>query len=695
MMKILFLAYLVWAGRLWRNAFAKALGWERRGAPSFVLGAFAHLLLFGLLSAIFVVWYRITPFVVFGILAVAGAIAFFANRRAVSLPAQHPVADDSVPARPLQKSRSLFFLFFIVLVAAAALLFSRQSSAVLLSPWQAIDGWYLPVFFILTAVLGFLLFSKLPHRAILLTIIAYSVIQHFYLPAAHELPWGGDVWRHTAVEQRLLEQKFYPPVLFGTEAKYHLLRIAYYEISLPEALLIPNKYAYGYLWGTTTLLAQALGIDLLSLNRWLGPITFGVMFPILLERLGVILFKSRRYALWLATLSALPFPLQSLGALTLPVSLGLLTFIFALDVWFSLPPSHRARRLFFAFSGLFVFGYTLYALLLWFLLAIRRPSLEKRVWEWLKISIGIVFFPVIEFFAGTSRWPESWDAWRAVKQAIGQFSGWFFASLIRPHDIPSANLVFNHLPFQAFTPSIFLSWRWWIIPALAALWGTAFYGALKAWREGDWRWRAFAFFGSTALGGYLVGWYFLEGERLFVRRLDALLAVLLIVFFLKGVQSIVSKPYTLISIPYTLVVFLFAWFTTATYASGPDLRVVSRDEYRAAEFIWEVEKPREKHCVVADTWLLLALEGISERAVVGGGFPIDRNFGQKERVELLKEMISNPRPELLAAAKEKTGADRCSVALDAGAVSEIVRDKLTYIFRAEPARLGGALVWQE
>jgi len=91
----------------------------------------------------------------------------------------------------------------------------NNSASVLDSPWQTIDKYYLPIFFLLTFFLVLIVFSQYKVKFILSLIVFHSLLLHLYLPVTHVLPWGGDVWRHIGIETSLSRGEIYPPVLAG------------------------------------------------------------------------------------------------------------------------------------------------------------------------------------------------------------------------------------------------------------------------------------------------------------------------------------------------------------------------------------------------------------------------------------------------------------------------------------------------
>jgi hypothetical protein len=77
--------------------------------------------------------------------------------------------------------------------------------------------------------------------------------------------------------------------------------------------------------------------------------------------------------------------------------------------------------------------------------------------------------------------------------------------------------------------------------------------------------------------------------------------------------------------------------------------------------VWQVEKNNTSghYCVIADTYPLLALEALSAKRIVGGGFPIDQYFGQKEREEIFQELNQEFSAPMWQRAQNVTGAKEC------------------------------------
>jgi hypothetical protein len=77
--------------------------------------------------------------------------------------------------------------------------------------------------------------------------------------------------------------------------------------------------------------------------------------------------------------------------------------------------------------------------------------------------------------------------------------------------------------------------------------------------------------------------------------------------------------------------------------------------------VWQVEKNNGSghYCVIADTYPLLAIEALSAKRIVGGGFPIDQYFGQREREEIFQTLNQEFSTTTWQRALGVTGANTC------------------------------------
>jgi len=690
---ILFVIYLVLVGDWWREILRRLFGMNGKTWMIRVLAWLTSFLLLGLVSSIFVVFNKLSLGLIWWVYLLVALLTLiiysFLSRQ--SYQREVGVWTEQVKEKILfKKSLLLPILYVILWLAGFYLLLISKSNTVLQSPWQTISEYYLPIFFVLTLLSGIFLFARYKIKMILFIFILQSILLHLYLPLSHQQPWGGDVWRHLAIESQIEEGRQILPVLVGPEAEWQ----EKVGVDVPKVFFSPQKYTYSQLWGTTVLLSQTLQADLITVNKWLVPILWSIVMPFILFRIGWLLFNSRRKGLWLTWLSFLAFPFQALGGLTLPVSLGYLTFFFVLMLWLQyLRDNYSGQKwLVVLFSILMLFGYSLHFILIW--LIILFSYILKKI-QHRGVGIGLLFasffiLPVVELVSKLSHWPEKLNFLDNIYQLVGQFTGWFYASLIRPHDILSGNILFNHTPDYAFVTNIFTTWRWYLIPLMIIFILLFKYSVWKiVWQKVNQGWGVLVWLVCLVWGGYFIDWYVLVGDRLLTRRLDLLLAFLWLLFVTYALHYILSKckvKKLFVKISILLAIFILSWFGTMTYASGPDMRVVSASEYLAAEMI----SNNHGGCVLADTWTLLALEGLTAKDIVGGGFPINYQFGQSERVDLLEQFTIKPSLGLLDQAKELTGAEACCLILDKELVNKTEVDG---IYGVEAQKVDNLLVW--
>lgn len=705
----LFGLYLWGTGLLWRSFYLHLYQMAPRSLVSRVFGPLTSWFTILSFGAVCVVWYTLTPFLNWLCLLLGAIVSV-----SVSYIAKGKRLKKDTHALTLRTSWKLFpckpmlaIAFLLVGILFFVIVSRSSSSDILFSPWQSLDLLLLPAFFLLTLALGVLVFSKIKVTGLLFLIVTHSLLLHLYLPASHEQPWGGDVWRHVAAESQLVEGEVIPPVLFGDEVKKREIL----GLQIPEALVIPHKYIYGQFWAGAVIISQLTAIDLVSFNIWYLPLLWGVTFPILLFYLGKTLFHSIHKGMVLSFLGSVPFTFQALGSFTLPNSLGFLLFLFVLSLWFRFLREGRSHQatvpMFFALFS--VFGYLLYAMILW---AVICASLLFRYLDSLKVRLvslvgktvactcAVLFFPVIDALVGGSVLQERFPIIQTGKQMFGELSGWYMARAIRPYDTAVGNIFYNHTPSYSFVSSVFTDMRWHVfvfVIILILLACAGFYTLLLSKSTSQ---HMLAFLGLLVIGGYLVGWYVFVGDRLFVRRLDPVVALCILLYAIIGTEYLVDffrlryqvrkKAVRVIGI---VSLVLISWSATTVYASGPDMRVLASGEVEAARHVVLQGTRYEQMCIIADAWVLLAIEGLSNGSVVAGGFPVDGNFSQTERALVYKEMQITPRESILEYAKRITGASNCSLLLHQDKLSDEMIALITEVMQVTPIQVGTMIIW--
>ncbi|PIT86567.1 MAG: hypothetical protein COU33_02350, partial [Candidatus Magasanikbacteria bacterium CG10_big_fil_rev_8_21_14_0_10_43_6] len=473
---LVFVFYVWLVGSWWRRILRNIFFMKEKNVMTHVFAWSVVSIILGYVVSICIVWYRFTPVVLFFSYLVTGCcsavLAHFVAKRTWRKKMQAPYPHNTSPSFRLCKMPKVLYLVYLVLWGFLVwILVAGRSSTVAFTPWQVISSYYVPLFFLLSCVLGALLVSTYKTKALLFLVVLHSFLLHAYLPLSHVMPWGGDVWRTMAVEKQIIDGEYIYPVLVGHGAEW----VTIGPFDVPRIFMAPHKYIYGHLWGVTVLLAETMGWSLLHINIWLVPILWSLLMPLIFFRMGRLLYGTPRLGLWFSALTSIPFSLQALGGLTLAVSLGTIVFFFTLMLCIQYLRERVPcqRNIVLMLAVLSLFGYSLYALLTWLILGISlflsllsryviRPVVSKSLVTVMGF-VSIFFIPVVELLAKTSYVPEQLIVWAGVRQLVGQFSGWFYATMIRPHDILSGNIFVNHTPQWAFVENMFTVWRYHVL----------------------------------------------------------------------------------------------------------------------------------------------------------------------------------------------------------------------------------------
>lgn len=566
----------------------------------------------------------------------------------------------------------LVLVYLVLFFVGLNILIHSQTGSNILSPWQIIRNNYLLVYFLLTVVLLRILFSELSAKAVLVLVVFHTFLTVSYLAFSHELFWGADIWRHLATQNSFLQTGGWNEVLVsGTKNVFDF-----------------GKLSYAQFLATGIVLNKIFGLDLILINKWLQPILWAFVFPALLFSFVRETGGEKRLGLLAAIFALLPFALQVTGAFTLPVNFGFLVWLFLVWLLFKYFRERLPEQLLFlVFFGTFlIFGYVLYFILFWLLWLILEVlcfannfSRSKKFVISLLLFLLVAFLiPTLELLFNFSHWPAVLGWQQSIKQIVGNFSGWYLAFGPRTHDIAAGNILFNQTPISSFVPNFLTVDLFWIIPVAFVFWSSSFFGIMRTLRRKDFRLKTLIIFFLGLLASYFLSRYILIGEQILSRRLEAVLAFLVVFFGAYFWYDIFSnkrdffirfRRFFLVTI-----VFLSAGAITASYSFGPDTKTVSANEYRAMQYIWQQMATEDKPCVIGETYPLLALEAITAKNIVGGGFPINVDFSQPERELLLSKLSINTVEEVLGGAKNITKANRCWLVVN-GTTREVRYDR--------------------
>lgn len=515
-------------------------------------------------------------------------------------------------------------------------LIQNQTNVALVSPWQAIGVNYIYIFFAVTLLLGLLVFSRLKSATMLFLFVAFNLLLHSYLPLSHTLFFGADGWRHMAVENNLLF-KTTSQILISANSPTNIWQ----KIDF-------GSLAYSQFNALALFFKTFLGIELLDFFRWFMPLTWSLILPLALFEIGRALNFDKKSALFLVWLSALPFALQVSGSFTLPSNLGFLVWVVALLLQIKLVRANTwAGNIFIILLGLILFfGYSLYFILFWIsyvLLKLSNLSTRQKYFGVLVMILTGLSIPVIELMSHFSSLNRNLNWLGQIKKIFINFSAWYSSVSLQSVDTSVGNIIFNQPPVNARFANIFIMYPQWIFIFMLVFWIVWILGVYKLNKNNERTNTAWLQLSLGLLISYIISRYFLSGENILTRRMDAILAFLIILPIAKYLYNFLKQNSKNKKSLIFLVVFIISAGTTASYTLGPDAPVLSGDEYAAMQNVWEREMAGDKKiCVLADTYPLVALEALSARKVVGGGFPINLYFAQPEYVQLINKSKTDP-----------------------------------------------------
>jgi len=618
-----------------------------------ILAGFLSFAFIGSLAGAFILFGRLNSIVIAFIYLAIGLFSVFIGEIKLKIEKEETNEADEETA-DLEPKKYYMVIFVFLIFAGLYFLARSPSNGALITPWQAISGNYIYLFFLSTLILGTLIFSKISIKSVLFLIIIAYLAMLSYLPFSSDLFWGADGWRHLAVLEQVKNSGSIEIINFSTEGNW-------------VERLNPGLFAYSQFWGVLSSVNLVTSMDLIDLIAWLQPIIAGIILPIILYQLGVALNFGKRKSLFLAWLGLWPFALHTAGAFTLPVNFGLLFFliIFLLLIKrISSPNKWQIPVLIFLFIISF-FSYSLYLILFvlaWIIVEIILYSNKyypNKLKNWMFAGLlifSILAIPMLEIVAGYSKINHQIGLFSSAKQLAGNISGFYLASGPRPHLIEAGNIFFNQAPAYGFVPNGFTEWRYWIVIFMFLAVVAIIFGARQMKKRGASHDNLLIILSLGIIFGYFICRYFLDGSHLLSRRLESVIAVFGIVLIFSALHKLFSKK----AFFPLLFIFIFAVGIASSYSLGPTSRAMSETEYQSARTIWQEIDSSKNYCVIADTYPLLALEALSAKKIIGGGFPIDKDFGQSELVAIYNEMkINNDDESLWNQARSLTGAEKC------------------------------------
>jgi len=626
-----------------------------------VLSSFLVLAILGFVTGILSLVSRFTPLTVSFSIFVC-ALSFSLLKKMIKFENEFlpEIEDDQKQVIEQVPSSKIGLALYLVLVSFAFYFLNiSKTDIAIFTPWQTISVSYIYLFFAATFVLGYLLFSKLKSGMLLFLLIVHSVLLHAYLPLSHEFFYGADGWRHLAIQNSMLS--------LGVEKT---LQFSIVPISFWQRFNF-GSLAYAQFDSLALFFKMLCGLDLIVFLRYFVPVVWSVIFPILMYELARTFDWEKKRALFLVWFSLLPFALQASGSMSLPSNLSFLFWLLVLLLQFKNNQNYSLTGLITItiLGTLSLFGHSLYVvlfglsyILFLFLDSPKTINMIRRIRIITAIIFSVLLIPILELITNFSQLSSKIKLWPQIKAILGSFGAWYAATGLRASDITVGNIIFNQPPLSALVTNVFTINRLWICVFMLALWVAFVFGWNKLLNKQKNNFEIIWLILTVGLfGGYILSRYFLVGENILSRRLDAVLAVLFVLPVAYYLFDILIKQKNTLKQRSLLffVIFVCSLTTTASYTLGPDIQVVSQSQFSAANYVWkEIKNSNDVPCVLSDTYTSLVLEGVSGKKVVGGGFPMNLYFSQPELNRLL--IVSKTQPDqALFQAKKILNSNTC------------------------------------
>ncbi|MBT6757577.1 MAG: hypothetical protein HOA84_04530 [Candidatus Jacksonbacteria bacterium] len=611
----------------------------------------------------------------------------------------------------LRAPKKMLIAFFALAFLFIVLLLIGKTGAHVLTPWNVVHPFALWVVLILTIIVLWSIFSPMKRHGVLVLLIVYSFVLHAYIPITYDGGFGGDRWRHIASEKYLLTGEVYTPSLIG-EKEIPLKTIA--GVTVPEVFIAGNKSSYAPQWILTIFTHQMTGISLEGVDQWLVPLVWFWLIILCVYEISRFLFQDQRWRLFLTFIPITFFPYQVYGGITIPVGFGQLSFLFILWAWLRYVSIGDKKSKYFGLIAILL-GYFHYILhfLLSIILAIlaliqRSISKRKKSIDAIILIVSIVLLaaliPLLEQVFGLSWFTESLASPESIFQGLADAFGRITNLVGYTHygsHIGQGNFLYeaSRLPTSRVS---FLRWPYWPLAISLIIYGTSAIGFWSVLRKkANEAWRCVSAFLVVLSLSYFVSWFVMDGYRTLARRLDLSIALFVSFLFVYGCYSIMGQMSKItvvnkVAPSKMLIVLMIAgvsFATTSTFASGPILDRVTKSEYLASQYIWEKIQNDTEYCVVANTWPLLGLEAASGRTIIGGGFPVYKEYAQPERVKIFETLSKYPTQELFLQALSATEAQRCVYMTEFRFINSRVLAETENLLGPPEKQIGEVFIW--
>lgn len=673
---ILFSVFYCFLNSYWFGLILGKNGFEKEF--QFILGFFCLLFSIAFLTSIPIVLYKITPFYFFIILLLLTITVSLGSKKLSKGRKNNIKTLESkiiLNKSSFEVPKSLYFFGILIFLFLFFLLFRSRTGEYIHSPWTVIHPLYIYGWLAISFIIGYLVFSKCKLKTFLLVIIFCSILLHSYLLIPYEAGFGGDKWRHIGAERWLMDGKVYEPALFGKNVSYK----NFGPLMVPEVFVAGNKTSYANMWGLTIALSWLTGLDVFWIDLFLGFLLFSIFLPFLILKFASLFSKKKEFLYLMIFSPFLFYTFQAYGSITVPMSFAFLPFLFSLiflgQYLKGLISGRRFLILLCFFIPFLYFSYILYLIV--FIIMLFLALIFKRIFsgshtgkikKWVLLLIIFVFcasisIPLLDTHNQYSNFKMPLFSSSNISHALKNSISFLFSSAAifpRIYQFEQDNWLYAQTN-QELSRSIFLEIApWWLfltpILLILVILGVVRYVKLKDKKIAFWLIFSLIIF----LTSQMISSSFMEGNHILSKRLVLLISFLISFPLAWGLTYLASTQRRVV---FAIIILFLGLVSVTTYASGPKFQVVTGDELSAAKYIWKEYKRNNNKpahpCVLANTWPLLALEGVSGREIITGGFPYYFEYRQPERVQLFANMNHSPSVRYLNKAIEITGAKEC------------------------------------
>ena len=665
-----------------------------QGFPRVAVLIGVQLALIGGIGGLFVVLFEFTETIAFlSLVLVSLVVAFVASRSSSATNREGARTTAAVLSPEPRRQVALIILYssFLALWTLGIYLLIQAQTVTPSLIWREIPLVYLVVYSALTATTLIIIHAERNTQRALGFVVLHAALLFLYIAIVVGTQYGSDPWVRLGDEMAILQRGEY-------------LGFTIFEALSPGSGAAVERYilevSRGAFYALVTGLSRFLGIDVITVNKWLAPAVSILILPATLFLLGKLIWKNDRYALYFSFLPSIFFYVIVRGAYSLPAGLGFAMFPLVFLFWALFVVNQSRASLFWALgltalffffhSASFVVAIQIGAASLIYV-AIRRiwakPSPRTTLLAVVLPILALVWVvPLLDTLERTTVDPAILSSVPGALTALGT---WIVDMLGITGMSASQNTFVNvytgHLgTFSLPQARIVVHWLAWAFAVLGVV-------AARKLKSQVWV-PIFAVLLVLLLQNAIV-WYMMDGLHPIGRHMDPYLDLFKLPFVALGIveglrlsKQVLKAPFVALGIieglrlsrqvirprlsspisraipngmAFVAVFGVVTLMSASSYSVDPGGTWVSANLVEAMDHI--ASNFDEEYCVLAPAFHLEVLVGLTAGEVVGGGFeilrvPIGYYF---EGAPLLNAMIANPSRETMEEAMTLTDSTLC------------------------------------